>query len=83
MLLTLLKAHVQRYNADGTPDASFSGDGIATLLGATAIGGFAQVVQQPDGKHRLICCLNRRTHGIGAGSQETTGPGLQPHALRV
>jgi uncharacterized delta-60 repeat protein len=39
-----------RLNADGTPDASFSGDGIATLPGTTAVGGFSQVIQQPDGK---------------------------------
>jgi uncharacterized delta-60 repeat protein len=39
-----------RLNVDGTPDASFSGDGIVTLPGATAVGGFSQVIQQPDGK---------------------------------
>jgi uncharacterized delta-60 repeat protein len=39
---------LSRLNDDGSPDNTFSGDGIYTLPGTK--GGFSQVIQQPDGK---------------------------------
>jgi uncharacterized delta-60 repeat protein len=41
---------VFRFNADGTPDTSFSGDGVAVFNVPAGLGYFYSAARQPDGK---------------------------------
>src|SRR5687768_1344188 len=52
---------IARYNVDGSPDKTFSGDGKTTLLGFDLTGGIADLAIQSDGK--IVLCGDHGTRG--------------------
>ena len=52
---------IARYNADGSPDKTFSGDGKTTLLGFDLTSGITDLAIQPDGK--IVLCGDHGTRG--------------------